>query len=74
MEVGSLLSQNGSINRAHLEADSAIDTGIKIDPVEVGSFLVFSLARLDTRDWTCVNAICYSLANVSDDGVSHGFV
>tara|TARA_E500000178_G_scaffold331473_1_gene364404 strand:+ start:794 stop:967 length:174 start_codon:yes stop_codon:yes gene_type:complete len=57
-----------------LETDTAIDAGIKINPVEVSSFLVFSLALLDTRDWTRVNAICHSLADVRDDGMSHGFV
>ena len=71
LEVCSFFGQNRSINRTNLKTYSTIDTGIKIDPVEVCSLFVFAFAGLNAGDWACINAIRDPFTDVSDDGVCH---
>ena len=71
LEVCSFFGQNRSINRTYLQANSTIDAGIKIDPVEVCSLFVFAFAGLDAGDWACINTICDPFTDVSNDGVCH---
>ena len=64
--------QNRPFNWADLETDPAVNTGGKIDPVPVCSFGIFARAFVDASYRTSVNAICYTLANISHNGMGHG--
>jgi hypothetical protein len=71
LKVAPLLSQDGSFNWADLEADTAVNAGIEINPVELRPLFVATFAWLDTRDWTGIKAIRDSLADIRHDRVSH---
>ena len=74
LKLRPFFSKDCTFDRADLEADAAIDAGVEIDPIKVGSLFVLALALVDAGHWTGINAIGNAFAHISDDGVSHGWL
>lgn len=67
-----LFGQNCPLHRTNLQANAAVDAGIKINPVPVSAFGIFTRPFVNTSDGTSVDAISDAFANIGNDGVSHG--
>jgi hypothetical protein len=72
LEFRAFLGQDRSLDGTDLKADSAVDAGVEIDPVEIGTLLVFAVALIDASHGAGVDAIGNAFAHISNDGVSHG--
>ena len=72
LKIWTLFRNDGSFHRADLEANAAVNAGVEIDPVEVGSLFVFPLALVNASHRAGIHAVGDALAHVSDDGMSHG--
>ena len=72
LQLGALFWQNCSLHWAYLQANAAVDAGGKINPVPVGSFLVFAGAFMDAGDRASANAIGNPFTDVSNNSVWHG--
>ena len=71
LKIRPLFSENRSLDRAHLQTDPTIDAGVEIDPVELSSFLVATLAGLDAGDGTGIEAIGDAFADIGHDRMGH---
>jgi hypothetical protein len=54
-----------------LQANAAVDAGAEIDPVPVGSLVVFAGAGVDAGDGAGIYAVGNAFADVSHDGMWH---
>lgn len=72
LQFGLFFWQDCTLYRADLNADTAVDAGVKIDPVPVSTFLVFTGAFVNTGNRTSVYAVGNALADVGNNGVGHG--
>ena len=71
MEFGLLLRNNRAGHWADLEADAAVDTGVEINPIELGALGLGAAARVDASHRAGINAIGHAFADVGDDCVCH---
>ena len=72
LEIRAFFSKNCTLHRTDLQTDAAVDAGIEINPVELGTFLVAALACLDAGDRTRIKAIGDAFADIGHDCVGHG--
>jgi hypothetical protein len=72
LEIGLLFGNDGASYRTNLKANTAINAGIEINPIKSCAFRVGSLTRVDTSDWTGIDAVGHALTHVGKDGVGHG--
>jgi hypothetical protein len=71
LQVGFFFWQNRPLHRADLQANAAVNTGGKVNPVPVCSFGVFPRALMNAGYWTGIDTIGDSFANVGDNSVRH---
>ena len=71
LEIGSLLRQDRSFGGTDLQANAAVNAGIKVNPEIICPFFVFTVSRSDACDWTGIGAIALSFADIGHDRVSH---
>jgi hypothetical protein len=65
--------QNSALYRTYLQTDTAINTGGKINPIPVRSLRVFAGSLVNTRDRASFYTICYTLADIRNNRMGHGF-
>lgn len=67
LQVWAFFWNDRAFHRAHLQADTAVDAGGKIDPVPIHSFQVFVRAWMDTGNRAGIDTICYAFTSFSHD-------
>jgi hypothetical protein len=65
--------QNCSLYRTYLQTDTAINTGGKINPIPIRPLRIFAGSLVNTRDWAGFYTICYTLADIRNNCMGHGF-
>lgn len=73
LQFRAFFGQNCALNRTDFDADATVDAGVKVDPVPVGSLLIFSGAFVDAGDRAVVGTGGNAFANVGHDRMRHGF-
>jgi hypothetical protein len=71
LKLGALLRQDGSLHRAHLQADAAVDAGVEVNPVEARPLAVGPLPGVDAGHRAGIDAIGDAFADVGDDRMGH---
>jgi hypothetical protein len=54
-----------------LEADAAVNTGGKVNPVPISTFDIFTGTWMNASNWAGINAISDTLAGISNNSVWH---
>jgi hypothetical protein len=72
LQVRAFFCYDCPFHRANLEADPAVDTGRKIDPVPVGPLSIFPRPVMDTGHRAGIYAICNAFANLGHNRMGHG--
>ena len=71
LKIRSLLRKDGIGYRANLQANAAINTRIKINPVKICPFFIFPSSWIDAGNRTSINTVSNALADIGDDRVCH---
>jgi len=71
LQLRSFFGQNRPVNWANCEANTAVDAGIKVDPVPRCPFKIKSRRRLDAGDRTGRSTVRYSFTDISCDRIRH---
>ena len=74
LQVRPFLGKDGSLHRADLKTDSAVDAGIKVDPVVVGSLAVLATSLIDAGDRAGIDAVGDAFAHIAHDRVGHDVI
>jgi hypothetical protein len=72
LKVGAFFGKNRTLDGTHLQANRAVNAGLKVDPKPVCAFAVFAGAGMDAGDRTGGDAIGNTFTNFGDNGVGHG--
>lgn len=73
LQFWAFFRQDCAFNRTHFDADAAIDAGVEVNPVPVGSLLILSGTLVDAGDGAVVNAGGNAFTNVGHDRMRHDF-
>ncbi len=60
-----------TFDRTHLQTNTAVNTGIKINPKPISTLDIFAGAGVNASNRTSADAISNSLANIRNDSVRH---
>jgi hypothetical protein len=71
LQVGTLFGNNSSLYWTDLEANAAVNTGGKVNPVPIRSFAVFARAIMNTGDWAGIHTVCNALTHIRHNCMSH---
>jgi hypothetical protein len=72
LQIRALFGQDGTLNRTDLHANTAVDTGSKVDPVPVGAFAIFTGAFVNASNRAGINAVGNAFTDIRYDRVGHG--
>lgn len=71
LHVGALLWHNRALNGANLQANTAVDTGSKVDPIPICSFCIFTRAFVNAGNRTRFNTVGYAFTGIRNNCMWH---
>jgi hypothetical protein len=72
LQLGAFFRNDRPFYRTDLQANPAVDTGGKVNPVPVRPLGIFTGAGVNASNWAGIDAIGDALASVGNDGMWHG--
>jgi hypothetical protein len=71
LQFRTLIWNDRLFDRTHLQTNTAVNAGIKINPKPISTLDIFARARVNASNRTSADAISNSLANIRNDSMWH---
>jgi hypothetical protein len=71
LQLGPLIWNDRLFDRTHLQTNTAVNAGIKINPKPISTLDIFAGAGVNASNRTSADAISNSLANIRNDSMWH---
>jgi hypothetical protein len=71
LQLGPLIWNDRTCDRTHLQTNTAVNAGIKINPKPISTLDIFARAGVNASNRTSADAISNSLANIRNDSMWH---